>query len=641
MQIGDRFEDQLRQRMALNGIPDAIGCEEEWLQERLSCFFNPALTSREVLYPNGRWIQVMEQSVGSGILRTLVDITHTKTLSLQVQDSEQRFMDFTSCAADIFWETDTQFNYQYLGGRVEELLGQPAEALYGTPLVLLLKHALVSESPADIEPKLLPWLQQLSFHRVKTKLLLPNSGARTLSVSGKPFYTDANEFSGYRGTLTDITEPDRLHQQLEYQATHDELTGLLNRRSFEVELERAFSSTRSGNTVHSLCYLDLDHFKIVNDNGGHDAGDMLLKQVASLIQQQVRSTGAAARLGGDEFGLLLCNCSLTQCQVLADQVNQLVSNLCMAWNGETYQVGISIGLVEINQHTSRAAEAMTNADRACYTAKDLGRNRVYTYQPDDIALLKRQTEAQQVQEIRRAMKQPGRMRLYFQPIVATNEPFNSPSRYELLPRLFDEADELSPPGMFIAAAERYDLMGEVDRWVIRYAFNEYADLLTEKPQLNFSINLSGQSMSDSRFRQYVEDEFITSRCPPAQICFEITETAAIDNLSLALEFMAVMRNLGCRFALDDFGSGLSSLSQLQRLPVDYLKIDGSLIEHISESDTDKIMVDSICSIGRSMKLAVIAEYVEDIATLRILEKLGVDYVQGYFVGRPAPEISAI
>jgi diguanylate cyclase (GGDEF)-like protein len=396
-----------------------------------------------------------------------------------------------------------------------------------------------------------------------------------------------------------------------------------------------------------MLYMDLDQFKVVNDTCGHGAGDELLKQLAYLLMNKVRESDTLARLGGDEFGVLLENCPLEKAQEIAQTLRQTVRDFRFTWKDSTFQVGISIGLVMIEDATLDLAEILSAADMACYAAKDLGRDRIHVYHPEDAELLQRRGEMRAISHITDALGHD-RFRLYCQEIRPTGHRHEDelPGEHmEILVRMIDENGEMTPPGAFIPAAERYDLMPAVDRWVIRTFLRDHGEHIRKqclpegdriRPACLYAINLSGASLNSDTFLAFVIDQLETHRIPPAAICFEITETAAIANLTQALHFMHELRKRGCRFSLDDFGTGVSSFGYLKNLPVDYLKIDGSLVKDIVSDPIDRAMVDAINRIGQVMGLRTVAEFVENDEILKCLKELGVDYAQGFGISPPKP-----
>ncbi|MCU7808962.1 MAG: EAL domain-containing protein, partial [Candidatus Thiodiazotropha sp. (ex Semelilucina semeliformis)] len=397
--------------------------------------------------------------------------------------------------------------------------------------------------------------------------------------------------------------------QLQHMAFHDSLTNLKNRRELEQALTDALGNARRNNEVHSFMYLDLDQFKVVNDTCGHMAGDELLRQISALLKHQVRETDLLARLGGDEFGVILHNCSLVQAELLANKLRESVESHKFVWETRPFNTGVSIGLVDITPDSKSSDEVLSNADMACFAAKSRGRNRVHVYTAEDDELALRRDEMQWISRINSALDE-GRFLLYQQPIVSLRDD-NAPRHAEILLRMQGAGGEIIAPGAFIPAAERYDVMQRLDRWVVNSIFTylgERTDLCREG-RLHF-INLSGTSLSDPDFFSYIQERMLHLRVPPESICFEVTETAAINNLNTTVSFIHEIREMGCSFALDDFGTGLSSFSYLKSLPVDFLKVDGSFVKQVEEDEMSRAIVDAINKIGHVAGLKTIAEFVE-------------------------------
>jgi len=435
--------------------------------------------------------------------------------------------------------------------------------------------------------------------------------------------------------VKDISQEYKLTQRLTYQAQHDALTGLPNRYAFETKLQLLLDT--DNNDEHVLCYIDLDQFKVVNDTCGHIAGDDLLKQLALLLKQELRKSDLLARIGGDEFAILLFNCSM---DMAVKQLEKLLASLRkfrFIYEGQSFNVGASIGLVEIGNNSSMT-EVLKQADSACYAAKDAGRGRLHIYRQDDEALAQRSGEMEWVTRIQSAIEQNNFV-LYYQEIVPIKGEETIP-HYELLIRMLDADGSIIPPGLFLPAAERYNLAAEIDVWVVKHTIDtlNIARVYGKDISGIYGVNLSGQSLGDARFYEEIielihENDF---RGTGAVICFEVTETAAISNITAALRLMTDLREIGCQFALDDFGSGLSSFAYLKQMPIDYLKIDGMFVRDCLTDPVNLAMIDSINGIGQVMGLKTIAEFVENGAIFSKLSELGVDYAQGYWNGPPKP-----
>lgn len=456
-----------------------------------------------------------------------------------------------------------------------------------------------------------------------------------LRSSKIPLLDNDSNLYGILGCYEDVTESRLLSQELEYLASHDPLTALFNRREFERRLARVLETAQNENSCHALCYLDLDQFKVVNDTCGHSAGDELLNQLGAVLQNQIRKLDTLARLGGDEFGILMEYCSLDHAEIVANKLRSAVAEFRFNWEGRSFSVGASIGVVPIDASTGIMTELLVKADSACYAAKDGGRNRIHVYSEDDLELSRRHGEMQWVSKIHEALRDD-RFVLFAQPIVPLNAK-NQGKHCEILTRLLTEDGQTILPGAFFPAAERYNISPRLDRWVVENTLNWMGSNPTRLKGLAMcSINLSGHSLNDEVFQNFVSSALQKQNIPPGKVCFEITETAAISNLSRAIRFIAGLKEQGCRFALDDFGSGLSSFAYLKSLPVDYLKIDGMFVTDILEDPIDFAMVRSINEIGQLMGKETIAEFVESDAIREKLCGIGVNYIQGYAAGVPVP-----
>ncbi len=425
---------------------------------------------------------------------------------------------------------------------------------------------------------------------------------------------------------------------LRYQAQHDDLTGLINRREFEVRLDRSLKSVHENGTQHVFCYLDLDQFKLVNDTCGHAAGDELLRQISVLLANRMRDRDTLARLGGDEFGLLLENCSLVDANQITNALLKLVRDYRFIYEDKIFNVGVSIGIVVINVSFESVSDIIHAADSACYSAKEAGRNQSFLFSAGDVEVAQRRSAVEAVSDITDEIDDEQFM-LYCQPIVPLSSRVSQQHHYEVLIRKINFDGKIMLPTTFIPSAERYHLMPNIDRWVIKNTFAAYRQLLNssfEKCDYIFSINLSGTSLGDKSLLGYIREQFVIYSIPPQSICFEITETAAIVNLKNTIHLFTSLRKLGCTFALDDFGSGMSSFMYLKNFEVDFLKIDGSFVKDMHINKIDHAMVRSIHSVAEAMNIQTVAEFVENEAILKELKSIGVHYGQGLHLGHPVP-----
>jgi len=452
-----------------------------------------------------------------------------------------------------------------------------------------------------------------------------------------PIFNDDGNITNFVGLQDDVTEHRRINKEINYQATHDLLTGLINRREFEKRLKRLIkNSHQDHHSEHIFCFFDLDKFKIVNDTSGHPAGDELLRQVSTLISENIRQRDTLARFGGDEFGILMESCSLNKAEYVTEKIRDIIEHFIFIWEDKSFSIGVSIGVVQINNKTKDLTEAFKQADAACYAAKEAGRNRVWIYKENDITLSNRKNELDWANETLVAIKE-NRMSLFAQVITPIGKQKSNKLRYEILVRQFTKNGQQVSPAQFLPALERYNLAIKLDAWVISKTFNF---LQTHEDKISdieyFSINLSGQSLSSKKIYDLIAQFLATQLTLSSKIVFEITETVAIANITDAIHFISSLKQYGCRFALDDFGCGMSSFAYLKKLPVDYLKIDGLFVKDIVEDPIDYAMVKSINEVGHLMGLETIAEFVENKAILQKLEDINVNFAQGYSLGKPQP-----
>jgi diguanylate cyclase (GGDEF)-like protein/PAS domain S-box-containing protein len=467
-----------------------------------------------------------------------------------------------------------------------------------------------------------------------------NGAERSIELSASPIRNEANEVTGAVVLLHDVTELRGLARQMSYQATHDALTGLLNRRDFERRCEEAIDRGQRGDGQHILCYLDLDRFKAVNDTSGHLAGDSMLREVAKLLRNAVRDSDTVARLGGDEFGMLLIGCPLEKAQQIADDFCRSVGDYRFVWKDKIFNIGVSVGIVEISRESGTLNELLAAADSACYVAKKQGSGRVAVYSAKDEAHARHSGEIQWLQRLQSALKE-NRFHLFQQIIVPANGTNGGGPSIEILVRMRDEVGNDVPPADFVRAAERYHLMGLVDRWVVQTTLAALGrGALAVPDDRSVAINISGQTLGDVQFLEFVVECLDSTGASPGQVCFEITESAVIANMDHARRFVGVLHGMGCQFALDDFGSGIGSFSNLKNLPMDYLKIDGSFMRNLARDSVNQAMVTAMIKLARSLNFKVIAEQVEDEAAVDAARRMGVDFLQGFAIGKPEPLLLA-
>jgi len=528
---------------------------------------------------------------------------------------------------------DQSMNTVYLNPIAANLLGRTSKEAFGYPVQKLFELMTADDKPISIESVCKKEAQQT--------LKLLNKQQQSLDVELNParLHDDKGKPMGWVLVLQDITHSNRLQQKLNFQAIHDNLTGLINRREFERRLQGVTEDFQASdpNTEHLLCYLDLDRFKIVNDSCGHKAGDLLLKQLAQHLQPLLRQSDTFARLGGDEFGIILQHCSVNKGLEIAEKLRLAVDTFRFSWEQQVFTLGVSIGLVHLNAQHQDIDEILSQADSACYAAKNLGRNCVHLYAPDSNQIEYEQQQVQWVNRIQEALEQD-QFRLFQQRIQPLNEhEKQETTHFEILLRMQGPDGQMIPPGAFIPSAERFNMMPQIDLWVIRNTLAWMGDQLQKSNQPFYcSINLSGASIGHQACLEAIQHNIEKHRIPAHYICFEITETNAMADLSKAKDFISQLKKLGCRFALDDFGSGLSSFGYLKKLEVDYLKIDGIFIRELANNPLDQAIVASINNIAHILQLQTIAEFVEDAPTLDVLKQLGIDFVQGYHLGRPEP-----
>ena len=467
-------------------------------------------------------------------------------------------------------------------------------------------------------------------------VLMSRNGSRlALQQTAAPIRDGQGRSVGVVVVFQDVSYERQLRHELSWQASHDALTGLINRREFEFQVSAALARAKAGGAMHALLFLDLDHFKIVNDTCGHGAGDVLLQQLAGLLQAHMRDSDVLARLGGDELGVLLLDCPACQALALADQLREAIREYRFVWHRHSFEIGVCIGLVSIDEDSHSTSDLLAAADQACYVAKAQGRNRVHQYQEPALALATRQGGVQWAARLNQALEE-NRFELFMQPIVTLSGALGRHA--EVLLRLRDEDDALVLPGAFVPAAERHHLMRAIDRWVIEAVCRQLA---TEGPPRHadatvLTLNLSSMSLIDERLPEFVGACLARYATPAARLCFEMREAAVLANPGKAKLFIERLRGSGVQFSLDGFGSGLSSFAYVKSLPVNFLKIDGLFVRDIVNNEVNRAMLAAINSVAHAMGMKTIAEHVETTEVLAAVTAIGIDFAQGYAIGGLQP-----
>ncbi|HKK05803.1 MAG TPA: EAL domain-containing protein [Gammaproteobacteria bacterium] len=576
--------------------------------------------------------------LGFGVLTTRLVLRRTGAIERALFEEKELAEVTLHSISDAVMTTDELGRVVYLNPVAEQLTGWSQEQAEGQPLEGVYRTISEQTRQPVIQPATLGQIDGRVTGLAHNLLLIGKHGMEyAIQDTTSPIRDSRGRVIGAAIVFRDVTQERHLQRELSWQARHDALTGLANRLEFEHQLALAIEHAHGQSQQHALLYLDLDQFKLVNDTCGHVAGDDLLKQLAGVLETRVRKSDVLARLGGDEFGILLRSCPPERAQMVAETIHDAVQGFRFAWEGKVFRVGVCIGVVVIDEESEEISSLLAAADAACYIAKDRGRNRIWIHEPGDSETVRREGEMQWVRRLNEALEQD-RFTLYHQRAERLGGSGEGDIRYsELLLRLIDPHDQIISPMSFIPAAERYGVMTEIDRWVIRYTLRLLEEReLVRAPTDLFAINVSAQSMCDDKFFDFVAHEMARSGTSARHLCFEVTETAAMANLGHARRFVSELRAMGCRFALDDFGSGMSGFAYLKNLPVDFVKIDGSFVKDILNDDVDAAMVEAINRIAQVMGISTIAEFVETEAIRERLRALGVNYVQGYAVHRPEP-----
>ena len=567
---------------------------------------------------------------------TMIDITERKRIEDDLFTAKERAEVTLASIGNAVIITNTKGVIEYLNPAAENLCAQSEARVRGRMLDEV--FVLINEQTREpIIDTVQACIQARRASESPSTYALMREGLDDISVDQfiAPLHDQDGDIVGCVVVMDDVTSARKLTRELAYQATHDPLTGLINRREFEHRLQEALYLCQVDQSEHVLFYIDLDQFKVVNDTCGHEAGDELLRQLSRILQQQLRASDDLARLGGDEFALLLRDCKVPRALELADKLLQVVRDFQFVWQKKPFAVGMSIGIVAVERSQQSVSQLLSIADTECYVAKDKGRNRYQLYQGDGSDSHGMRQQMEWVSIIREAMDQD-RFQLRYQTIQSLNTP-QQPMHFEILISMLGEGDKVIPPGAFIPAAERYNLMPRLDRYVVEKTLK----FLAENPQfiqdnMRWALNLSANSVNDPSTVKFICECLDQYQIPASSLCFEITETSVIANLTEAIDFIAELKQRGCHFALDDFGSGMSSFGYLKQLPVDYLKVDGNFVRDMDKDPIDHAMVEAINHIGHVMGMQTIAEFVENAEILSSLRHIGVDYAQGYHLHHPQP-----
>jgi len=605
-----------------------------------------ALEPIEVQFINsderGLWVELyssrMTYKEQPAFLSVARDITHRKSMEASLGRGKLQARVTLESIGEGVITTDTAGIIDYMNEAAEQLIGTTRSYGIGRhlPELIALVDEVDRESLGDPVRQCLTERRRINLGR--RALLVSKHATREFSteLTASPIRGPDRELAGCVIIFHDVSEMRGLAREMSYQASHDALTGLVNRPEFERRLEGALKTARGEGAGHVVSYLDLDRFKVVNDSCGHIAGDNLLREIAALLKERIRDSDTVARVGGDEFAMLLAGCPLDKARQIADDVCAVVGDYRFAWQDRAFDIGVSIGLVEVGHESGSAETVLSAADSACYVAKQHGRGRVHVYSARDEVLARERGEIQWLGRLQRALKD-NQFELHVQPIVAVSGRVDSGPAAEILLRMRDESGKMILPAQFLGAAERYQLMSHVDRWVVQAALTAIASGAPHLPDgRSCCINLSGQTLSDQDFLEFVVDLLDHTGVAPSKLCFEVTEAALVDNINHARRFINVLHGMGCQFAMDDFGSGIGSFANLKQLSLDYLKIDGAYTRNLDRDGVNREMIAALIGLARQLDFRTVAEQVEDQACFEAAREMGVDFVQGFIVEAPHP-----
>jgi len=594
----------------------------------------------------GLWVEAQSSSIEfhghPAILTVARDVSHRKSLEVSLSRSKRQAQYTLESIAEGVITTDNDGHIDYMNQSAETLIGTNRDDAAGHRIGEL--FTLVDDADrrplGDPVERCLAMRRRVNMGRRAVMVSSDGEQEHSIEITASPIRGPGSSISGTVVVFHDVGEIRGLTRKMSYQATHDPLTGLINRREFEHRLDEAMDSAHSEEAVHMLFYMDLDRFKAVNDSCGHLAGDSMLREVASLIREQVRDSDFVGRLGGDEFGSLLIGCPIEKARQIATDICNAIADYRFVWKDKIFNIGISIGLVEISHVSGSLQDVMSAADSACYVAKQEGRGKVHVYSARDEAIARERGDIQWLRLLQTALHED-KFELAVQPILAMTGGVESGPAVEVLIRLPDRQGRTANTAEFLRPAERYQLMPQIDRWVVNAALMAVSSgEIKLTSGRSCAINLSGQTLGDESFLSFVVEALDRTGIAPTAICFEITETAILSNVQHAQRFIEVLHGIGCEFSLDDFGSGLGSFSSLKHLPIDYLKIDGTYTRNLKSDEVNQEMVTAMIKLARTMQFRIVAEEVEHQEDFDWLRDVGVDFVQGYFVEAPVPLGSA-
>lgn len=596
-----------------------------------------------IVRPDGeiRYVRAlaMEHRAADGtvtVIGTNWDVTEHRLVSMALADEKERLRVTLHSIGDAVISTDTEGRITFMNLAAETLTGHVEPLVLGAPLDAVYRpvHEDTGEIlPSSVAEALAAGAAVEQQH--PGKLVRADGTVRSIRDTAAPVRTADGKVIGAVLVFQDVTNARALQRDLAYAASHDSLTGLKNRAAFEGALQIAYAEARALQQVHAVLFIDLDRFKMLNDTAGHAAGDALLRDVAAVIRGSVRSRDVVARLGGDEFAILLHHCRVEDAEQVGAKIIEAVSQLRFMWGGKVYGVGASIGATTLDARSVSIGDTLAQADVACYAAKSGGRDRVAVYRPDSSEAHRHLSDLRIAAGIREAIE-ADRFRLYAQEIRALESPLARGRKLEILTRMVGPDGQIVPPGVFIPAAERFDLMGALDRWVLRTALGDFGARVASVPDLQIAVNLSANSLNDPSLWPFLSGELAATGFDPSRLVLEITETSVINNFGAAERFVEAARAAGCRVSLDDFGSGVSSFAYLKRFRVDTIKIDGAFVRNMTNSRYDRTIVRLIHEVGAELGVDTVAEFIEDTETVDLLRQIGVRYGQGYLFHRPRP-----